>query len=86
MKLIKDKEDVYVNCMRRRHRTASHPLPRTATGEAKSILMMAKARVVPQKPLTISRMELTATTFAVKRNKLLKKELELELQDLTFLG
>lgn len=48
--------------------------------------MMAKARVAPLKSPTIPRMELTATTVAVKMDELLKKELELELQESTFLN
>ncbi|KAL0978912.1 hypothetical protein UPYG_G00177680 [Umbra pygmaea] len=64
--------------------TTSYILLRTATGEAQSTLMMAKARVAPLKSPTIPRMELTAATVAVKMDKLLKKELELELCDSVF--
>ena len=49
--------------------------------EALATLMMAKARVAPLKSPTIPRMELTAATVAVKMNKILKKELELELHE-----
>lgn len=59
-------------------------LLRSETGEAQSTLMMAKARVAPLKSPTIPRMELTAATVAVKMDKLLKKELELELQESIF--
>ncbi|XP_058628316.1 uncharacterized protein LOC131538457 [Onychostoma macrolepis] len=45
---------------------------------------MAKARVAPLKSPTIPRMELTAATVAIKMDKLLKKELELELNESIF--
>lgn len=64
--------------------TTSYLLLRSETGEAQSTLMMAKARVAPLKSPTIPRMELTAATVAVKMDKLLKKELELELQESIF--
>ena len=64
--------------------TTSYLLLRNATGEAQSTLMMAKAQVAPLKSPTIPRMELTAATVAVKMDKLLKKELELELHDSVF--
>lgn len=46
-------------------------------------MMMAKAKA-PLKSPTIPRMELTAATVAVKKDKLLKKELKLELQESIF--
>ena len=64
--------------------TTSYLLLRTASGEAQSTLMMAKARVAPLKSPTIPRMELTAATVAVKMDKILKKELELELHESIF--
>ncbi|KAL7880976.1 hypothetical protein SRHO_G00032300 [Serrasalmus rhombeus] len=64
--------------------TASYLLLRNATGEAHSTLVMAKARVTPLKAPTIPRMELTAATVAVKMDRLLKKELELELHTSVF--
>ncbi|KAJ8377835.1 hypothetical protein AAFF_G00251540 [Aldrovandia affinis] len=64
--------------------TASYLLLHNATGEAQSTLMMAKARVAPLRSPTIPRMELTAATVAVKMDKLLKKEIELELHDSIF--
>ncbi|XP_043967018.1 natterin-3-like [Gambusia affinis] len=42
---------------------------------------MGKARVAPLKPITIPRMELTAAVVASRMDKLLKKELRMELQD-----
>ncbi|XP_030646367.1 uncharacterized protein LOC115826628 [Chanos chanos] len=44
---------------------------------------MAKARVAPLKSPTIPRMELTAATIATKMDRLLRKELELELHNLS---
>ncbi len=64
--------------------TTSYLLLRSATGEAQSTLIMAKARVTPLKSPTIPRMELTAATVAIKMDKLLKKELELELDESIF--
>lgn len=61
--------------------TASYLVLRSSAGETQSTLMMAKARVAPLKSPTIPRMELTAASVAVKMDKLLKKELELELHD-----
>ena len=54
---------------------------RSSAGETQSTLMIAKARVAPLKSPTIPRMELTAASVAVKMDKLLKKELELELHE-----
>ena len=65
--------------------TTSYLLLRTTVGGAKSTLMMAKARVVPLKSPTISRMELAGAKAAVKVDKLLRKELELELRNSIFL-
>lgn len=59
--------------------TTSYLLLCNATGEAQSALMMAKARVAPLKSPTVPRMELTAATVAVKMDRFLKKQLELEL-------
>jgi len=64
--------------------TTSYLLLRTATGEAQSTLMMATERVAPLKSPTIPRLELTLATVAIKMDKLLKKELELELHDSIF--
>lgn len=64
--------------------TTSYLLLRFSTGEAQSTLILAKARVAPLKSPTIPRMELTAATVATKMDKLLRKELELELQQSIF--
>lgn len=64
--------------------TASYLLLRNASGETQSTLVMAKARVAPLKCPTIPRMELIAATVAVKMDKLLKKELEVELHESVF--
>ncbi|KAM4561412.1 uncharacterized protein V3H82_015431 [Fundulus diaphanus] len=61
--------------------TTSYLVLRSSAGETQSSLMMAKARVAPLKYPTIPRMELTAASVAVKMDRLLKKELELELHD-----
>lgn len=64
--------------------TTSYLLLRSATGETQSTLIMAKTRVAPLKSPTIPRMELTAATVAVKMDRLLRKELELELHESVF--
>lgn len=45
---------------------------------------MAKARVVPHKPVTIPRMEFTAATVAVRMDQLMKEEIELPLEQSVF--
>lgn len=45
---------------------------------------MGKARVAPLKPTTIPRMELTAATMAGRMDRMLRKELELQLVDSMF--
>lgn len=42
--------------------------------------IMAEARVVPLKPVTIPRMELNAATLAVRMHQLMKEEIELPLE------
>lgn len=46
--------------------------------------IMAKARVVPLKPLTIPKMELTAATLAVRIDRMMQDELELPLEPSVF--
>ena len=64
--------------------TTSYLLLRSVTGETQSTLILAKTRVAPLKSPTIPRMELTAATVAVKMDRLLRKELELELRESVF--
>ncbi|KAK2879287.1 hypothetical protein Q8A73_007303, partial [Channa argus] len=64
--------------------TTSYLLLRNASGKVECNLMIAKARVAPLKSPTIPRMELVAATVAVKMDRLLKKELELKLDESIF--
>ncbi|XP_055004477.1 uncharacterized protein LOC129407441 [Boleophthalmus pectinirostris] len=61
--------------------TASYLVLHTSKSDTHSTLLMARARVAPLKTPTVPRLELTAATVAVKMDKLLRKELEVELVD-----
>ncbi|XP_070547394.1 uncharacterized protein [Ptychodera flava] len=54
------------------------------SGNIHSTLMMAKARVAPLKQISIPRLELTAATIAVRLNKLLRKEVDLPIDESVF--
>jgi hypothetical protein len=47
-------------------------------GQVNTALVAAKARVGPSKPVTVPRLELTATVMSVKMSDFLRKELEYE--------
>ncbi|KAK7879138.1 hypothetical protein WMY93_034081, partial [Mugilogobius chulae] len=64
--------------------TVSYLVLHNDRGDAQSTLLMARARVAPLKTPTIPRLELTAATVAIKMDKLLRKELELNLLDSVF--
>lgn len=46
--------------------------------------MMGKSRVAPLKQVTIPRMELTAATIAVKMDRMLRQELQIDLEESNF--
>ncbi len=46
--------------------------------------MLGKSRVAPLKQVTIPRMELTAATIAVKMDRMLRQELQINLEDSNF--
>lgn len=64
--------------------TVSYLLQCNADGQVHCAFVMGKAHVAPLKPITIPRMELTAAVVASHMDKLLKKELRMELQDSVF--
>ncbi|KAL2102341.1 hypothetical protein ACEWY4_001509 [Coilia grayii] len=55
-----------------------------STGDIHIAFIMEKSRVAPLKQLTIPRLELAAATMAVKVDKMLQKELHMNLQNSTF--
>ncbi|KAK2907800.1 hypothetical protein Q8A73_008873 [Channa argus] len=61
--------------------TVTYLVQRNISNQAHSAFVLGKARVAPLKPMTIPRLELTAATLAVRKDKMLKNELELPLED-----
>ncbi|XP_072020362.1 uncharacterized protein [Amphiura filiformis] len=55
-----------------------------SSDEVHSQLLMSKSRVAPLKRVTIPRMELTAATVAVRMDNMLRKELELPIDQSVF--
>lgn len=64
--------------------TASYLLLKNERNQVSCTFMIGKARVAPLKQPTIPRIELTAATVAVKMDKLLRKELQLDLVNSVF--
>lgn len=64
--------------------TASYLRLTNNKGDVHCAFMLGKSRVAPLKQMTIPRMELTAAVVAVNIDKMLKKELQLELQESRF--
>ncbi|KAL7870792.1 hypothetical protein SRHO_G00082890 [Serrasalmus rhombeus] len=50
-------------------------------GQVHCSFLLGKSRVTPLKPVTVPRLELTAATIAVKMDKLMKRELRMDLKD-----
>ncbi|XP_055012690.1 uncharacterized protein LOC129409784 [Boleophthalmus pectinirostris] len=50
-------------------------------GRVHCSFLLGKSRVKPLKPVTVPRLELTAATIAVKMDKLLRRELQMDLKD-----
>ncbi len=53
-------------------------------GQKSCTFMLGKSRVAPLKQVTIPRMELTAATIAVKMDRMLRQELQINLEESTF--
>lgn len=64
--------------------TVSYLLQKNSSNEVHCAFVMGKARVAPLKPMTNPRMELTAATMAARMDKMLKSELQLQLQQSVF--
>ena len=60
--------------------TCSYMRQVNALGDASCALVMAKSRVVPLKPVTVPRLELTAALVAARMSQLLQKELDSNIQ------
>lgn len=50
-------------------------------GQAHCSFLLGKSRLTPLKPVTVPRLELTAATIAVKMDKLMRKELRMDLKE-----
>ncbi len=57
---------------------------RNVRNEIHCTLLISKTRLAPIKAITIPRLELAAATLAIQLDRLLRKELELEIQSSTF--
>lgn len=55
-----------------------------SNGDIHVTFILAKSRVAPLKQMTIPRLELAAATLAVKVDKMLQKELHMDLENSTF--
>ncbi len=75
----------FTNASENGYGTVSYLLLTNEHGEKHSSFIMGKSRVAPLKQITIPRMELTATVIAAKMDRMLKQELQLQLEDFTAL-
>lgn len=64
--------------------TVSYLLQKNSSNKVHCAFVLGKARVAPLKPTSTPRMELTAATMAARMDKLLRAELQLELQTSVF--
>ncbi len=74
----------FTNASENGYGTVSYLLLTNEHGEKHSSFIMGKSRVAPLKQITIPRMELTATVIAAKMDRMLKQELQLQLEDSVF--
>ncbi|XP_006819972.1 uncharacterized protein LOC102805284, partial [Saccoglossus kowalevskii] len=66
------------------YRTVSYLRFINGKGMVHCALLMGKARVAPLKKVTIPRMELTATAISVRMDKIIKTELEYDIDEMFF--
>jgi hypothetical protein len=66
------------------YRTVTYLRLMNNTGDVQHSFILGKSRVAPLKRITIPRLELAAATLAVKVNRMLYKELHMELTFSTF--
>ena len=64
--------------------TVTYLRTENSSGKINCAFVMGKARVTPLKPVTIPRLELTASTVAVRTNKMLLRELDIPIDRSVF--
>lgn len=66
------------------YRTVTYLRLQNIQSDVHVCFLLGKARVAPLKPVTIPRLELTAPVLAIRVDKMVKAELQLDLQDSCF--
>ena len=66
------------------HGSVSYLRAVSAEGKTHCALLLGKSRLAPIRQMTISRLELSAAVIAVRMDRMLSRELSLEIQDSAF--